>query len=481
MDGKLLDIIKDVSRKIRDTSGMIRVLTHYDADGLASGGAISRLLYNLNKEFNIMTSETLSNTILEEFFSVNANLYIILDMGSSYLDSIKDYVIKDNKDVIIIDHHKINPEINTSDDIGDRIYIVNPEFFGLDGGKVGCTSILSSLIGYYGCDEHDKYFLEIGVVGAVGDMQLPYNLIDINKYLVDLAVKNRILEIKREFIFFTLRDLPIHKAIVWNMVPYIPDFSGREDVGLNIVKKSGIKYRKKSGEFILVKELTEDERSRLLESIFEYIASKFIGDLSINDFIRDEFYLNQENDPHLRTATDFSNILSSCGRMDREDIGILLGMGARGKILDESLAIYEARKKKLVKYLKKAEENMSIIDGFLCVVDLSNEDFSSKFSGTISTILSRSLNYRKYIIVVLSRSDNLIKISSRAPSYLVDKGLDLSRIMWKLSRKLGGNGGGHNIAAGALIPSDSNQIKALLLELLKDELDNTGLNDDPGS
>jgi RecJ-like exonuclease len=45
-----------------------------------------------------------------------------------------------------------------------------------------------------------------------------------------------------------------------------------------------------------------------------------------------------------------------------------------------------------------------------------------------------------------------VKVSSRGTHALVRAGLDLSAVMQTASRAVGGDGGGHDVAAGATIP-----------------------------
>jgi single-stranded-DNA-specific exonuclease len=45
-----------------------------------------------------------------------------------------------------------------------------------------------------------------------------------------------------------------------------------------------------------------------------------------------------------------------------------------------------------------------------------------------------------------------LKVSARANRALVDRGLDLSIVMKTATAAVGGSGGGHNVAAGGLIP-----------------------------
>jgi RecJ-like exonuclease len=453
---KLVKDLKKLSIMIANATEPIAVLTHYDSDGLASGGATARYLSKLEKLFILRSSSSLSEDTLNSFFSIRAKTYLIQDMGSGDLKLIySKWKNTDSNLLIIIDHHKLLDEPPND----HRFNIINPEKYGFDGGKIGCTSVLAGLIGYYGLGERDPYFLEIGIVGASGDMQLQDGAKGINKHLLRIAEEKGIVKKEKEFVFFTLRRLPVFKALVWNLVPYIPGYSNREDIGLNILRRAGIKIRNRKGEYLTVADLSEEDKTKLLEIIIKYIASLGIENLSTESFLTDVYYLSIEDDPYLQTANEFSNVISSCGRMDREEIGIAVAAGSRGETLVQAKRLLDERRKVLAKYLDLAERNIKIYDGILGIVDLRGQDFSIKFSGTISTLFSRSLTYNdKVIVVIASDESGDIKLSCRAPKHLVEKGLDLAEIMKKISEELKGRGGGHNIAAGATLPSKSGDI-----------------------
>ena len=476
-DSKLLNDIRDLAEDIRRAEEPIIVLTHYDGDGLCAGAATLRYLYKLGKYALIRSTHTLNNIILEEFFELHAKTYIIQDMGSGDLNQIYNIWMSkgtSGSKLYVIDHHKILAgEVLSRILENESIRILNPELYGLDGGKIGCTSILTSLIGYYGLNEEDVYMLEIGLIGSTSDMQLQNEVYSINKHLLDLAVKRDVVEVRDEFIFFTNRKLPIFKAIVWNLVPYIPGFSGRDDVGLNIVRKAGIRIRRRDGSFMTVEDLNDEERERLLGIILQYVSSLGIQGIKSDDFITRTYILKLEDNPYLKTTVDFSNLVSACGRMDREAIGIVLAAGARGEVLEEALKIFEERRRILSKYLEYAESNIRVLDGLIAVIDFRGLEFNVKFSGTISTIFSRALPYLDKIIIVLAEDpiDKSIKISARAPKELVSKGFNLAIVMKKLADLLGGRGGGHNVAAGASIPIErSNEIIDHLVNIIKSRL-----------
>jgi len=61
-----------------------------------------------------------------------------------------------------------------------------------------------------------------------------------------------------------------------------------------------------------------------------------------------------------------------------------------------------------------------------------------------------------------------IKISSRATKEAVENGLNLGEIIEEICEELNGEGGGHNVAAGAKIPRDN---KEQFIEMLRDNIE----------
>ncbi|MFO7832957.1 MAG: DHHA1 domain-containing protein, partial [Halohasta sp.] len=57
------------------------------------------------------------------------------------------------------------------------------------------------------------------------------------------------------------------------------------------------------------------------------------------------------------------------------------------------------------------------------------------------------------IVAFAEKSETDIKVSARGSHQLIRKGLDLSVVMREASRAVDGDGGGHDVAAGATIPA----------------------------
>jgi len=63
----------------------------------------------------------------------------------------------------------------------------------------------------------------------------------------------------------------------------------------------------------------------------------------------------------------------------------------------------------------------------------------------------------KPIIAFADKNEEAVKVSSRGTHSLVRQGLDLSAVMGEASRAVGGDGGGHDVAAGATVPKGNEE------------------------
>jgi RecJ-like exonuclease len=61
------------------------------------------------------------------------------------------------------------------------------------------------------------------------------------------------------------------------------------------------------------------------------------------------------------------------------------------------------------------------------------------------------------IVAFAEKNDEETKVSARGTAALVGRGLDLAAVMTDASRAVGGDGGGHDIAAGGTIPAGSEE------------------------
>lgn len=107
--------IEDTAERIADAagnSGSVAILTDYDADGICSAYIMQKTLQGINPDLqvDVVCNDRRGAYGVPSFVVPNLDTqYIILDMGSNELDSIRE---KFGRNTFVIDHHLINRELD---------------------------------------------------------------------------------------------------------------------------------------------------------------------------------------------------------------------------------------------------------------------------------------------------------------------------------------------------------------------------------
>jgi single-stranded DNA-specific DHH superfamily exonuclease len=80
---------------------------------------------------------------------------------------------------------------------------------------------------------------------------------------------------------------------------------------------------------------------------------------------------------------------------------------------------------------------------------------SPTLAGSLCGVAMQYIFDQEKPTLALAALGGTIKVSSRGTDYLIAKGLDLAVALREAAGAVGGNGGGHNIAAGATLPEGS--------------------------
>ncbi|HIQ32339.1 MAG TPA: DHH family phosphoesterase [Methanothermococcus okinawensis] len=397
--------VEEIKEKIKDHQGLIRVITHYDADGLASGAILIKMLYRLNKNFHLSIVEHLNEKVINRIYrEYNNPLYIFCDMGSAYIDVIAERDMK----AVILDHHP--PKLRYTK--VEEVHQLNPHIFNLNGAR----EISASGVCYLVAREYGFYDLSIfAIVGAIGDVQHePF--LGMNKFIVKEAREHGYLKEVVKDIIYNAYDLPIWQSIMYSTRPYIKELSDEESV-INFLKELGIDPNKTY--------LEGEERDKLVSALKKYVdESQILVDrYIIKHKIEDAFYL--------------SEILNACGKRGMGSVGI-------GVALEDEECI-KIGKEMYIKYKRDIIEQLKSIE----LHRLNNIEYFFGKKGTIGHMAS--LLVRDKPVIGIYEEEGYYKISSRGNRLLVERGLDLSKAM-SVASQFGGSGGGHNIAAGARIP-----------------------------
>ncbi|MEM2843558.1 MAG: DHH family phosphoesterase [Candidatus Bathyarchaeia archaeon] len=466
---EFLEKTKDVSSFIKEEASKnskFTIVTHFDADGLASGGIICKALIRLNAFFHLRVVEQLSEETLIKILKIKSDVAIFSEIGSGYLNLIKN--IFKGKKVVVIDHHQI--ESNVEIDFPH----LNPHDYGFDGGKdisgAGVTYFVAKAL-----DEKNLDLSPLAIVGALGDAQdkNPQRALKgLNEEVIKEAEKAGLLKSEVDLIIHGRETKPIHKALAYSANPFLPGLTGEEDKCVALLSSIGIPL-KRDNEWVKISDLSIEEKQKLLTKIIEYLSSRgFPGSIALNLIGVNYKILTESGESPLTDAREYAFMLNACGRMGKAGLGIALCLGDRENALNKIQQLILEYKQLLAKHINWLIQFPDKIQEFESFYAIRGEEFiNEKMTGAISTMLAFSsmLKPDKAVLVLALSGKENIKISARAGLKFAEKKVNLGAALKSCAEKFSGLGGGHEAAAGAYIPKNNIEdfLKALNEEISK--------------
>lgn len=456
---------KNISEIIIDEvkkGNKILILSHLDADGLASGSILFECLRRAGANVTLRIFPELDTEAIRRVKDSRYDFFIFADLGSSLIEE----MAREFGDrFVLIDHHIID------DSFKEERNILNAWNIGYDGGKEACTSTLAYFVAKT-IDHRNLDLSVLSIVGSVADRQdcgEKHSLISLNRKALDDSLRAGYISIIEDLILPGRETRPVHESLALMSYPYIPGFSGNRDSVYSALVNAGLQL-KVSGHWKTVSELTKEEKSVLIEVILSQTQKE--NNFSLNELIGEVYTLEFEDRlSPLRDAREFATLLNACGRMDRQDLGIAVCLGERGEQLKEAiLTLYEYRNQlnKIVQSILFDESKLIRTEQF--VVIRGHELVNDKLLAPVASIISSSPGFRDKIIIAIARSGSTnIKISLRLGKKSPSRP-NLGIIASEVARTCNGTGGGHSMAAGAKIPIEKeNSFLGLFLERIENE------------
>ena len=427
----LLDeLVEDFASSLYDSlSGPVRVISHLDADGLSSAGIMMRLLSWLEVPFHITIERYLSPDLVKRLSNEEYELFIFMDMGSGELDLLKGL----DKRVFIVDHHNIAGE-------AENVVLLNPFKAGINGDSEVSGAGTAFLL-YYEITGDIKPIVQ-AITGALGDMQDREEFVGVNSELLNKAVDEGLIEIRKDIRLFGGPDYPLVSALERTTDPYLEGVSDNSAGALKLVESLGIPV--KVGErWTALSDLTEDQKRDLLNELVKRAggleeAKSLVGPVYI--------YKEEPQDSPLRELRSFSTMLNACGRMGKGYLGALLSAGYRGEVLDEAMQVLKEYRRELSDAIRRVKEGLRR-EGSVVFID--EGEVRDTMIGTVTSILSREVD-ADLVVGYARTEEGMLKVSARVTRR--GKPVDLSELLRRASEVVGGIGGGHKEAAGAQIP-----------------------------
>jgi RecJ-like exonuclease len=480
------------------TADEVLLASHIDADGLTSAAVASTALERAGIPHEVHFFDQLGADAIARVAGTAFDTVLFTDFGSGQLAEIAPHEAAGEFTPVVVDHHQ-------PADV-DAAFHLNPLLEGLDGAAelsgAGAAYVLARALedaaGERGQPDVDNRDLAaLAVVGAVGDMQASDGkLVGANREIVAEGVEAGALVEGTDLAIYGTQTRPLPKLLEFAGDVPIPGVTGDRDGALRFLdgldvplkvesgvpasEASGVpgneasrgsperrsaggssRAQRREGDWRRWVDLTDDEKQTVASALVQRAVTRGVPAEKVDRLVGTSYRLAAE-DPgtELRDASEFSTLLNATARYDRADVGLAVCLGDRGPALERARRLLAEHRRNLSQGVDLVEQ-----EGVECGEHLQWFHAGDRIRETIVGIVAGmaigadGVSRQRPILAFAEKTDeeSEVKVSARAPSGLVGNGLDLSAVMTEAAAAVGGEGGGHDVAAGATIPAGAEE------------------------
>jgi RecJ-like exonuclease len=408
----------------------IRIISHYDTDGITSAAIIAKTLKRINKRFSIKIVKALDKEILnKELQRQEREIIFFTDLASGSLKYFKNL----KQPIFILDHHEINKKELKEINKQDKIKIINPHLFEEEEVcAAGLCYLFSKEI-----SNQNKDLANLAIIGMIGDRH-ESNISKINRKII---ADTKELVIKKGLLLYP-STRPLKRVLEYSTSLYIPGVTGSSLGVADFLRENNIPAEKS------LYELDEKEMSRLITSIMIKTANQGKQKEIIGNLYLLKFFNTKED------VRELSVIINACSRLGHSDIALAFCM-ENEKIKSIAQEIYTKYKQQIVSALRTIEK-LEKIKGRGFIILNAKDEIKDTIIGTVTSILSSSLDYEEGTILIgMAYNKDKIKVSARISGR---EGRNLKEVLErtitafkKENKETNPEVGGHHFAAGCLI------------------------------
>lgn len=443
----ILEECEPAAEKLKNYDGKIRLIGQYDADGICATAIACKLLDRLGKDYEYEILKQLYREDVERIAEEDEGLIFFVDIGSGKSELVQELIVEQaEKDVVVSDHHEpqIEGEPKTEEDkvIADFIHL-NPHFLGHDGGEAisaaGMTYLLAESV-----DKENIDLVQYALIGATGDVQKQDGeFLGLNKDLLERAEQNNIIQKRQGLDLYGRTTKPLHKSLMYTSDPYLEGVSNDESGAIQLVKQSGLDIRE-NGEFRTLEDLSEKEEKQLIQEMIK-------RGYDVQELLHNVYVLENGHG-----IDEYSTIINACGRLGEAKKGVKILTEGDQELAEKISRKYGRKISSALGFVEDNKQNEEVVyENGVGVID-GKDQIGEDFIGTVTTItMSNGFFEDAPVIVGVAEAEkDKIKASSRARKEFVEEGLNLGEIIEEICEELDGEGGGHNVAAGAKFPKE---------------------------
>ncbi|MFB6129531.1 MAG: DHH family phosphoesterase [Salinigranum sp.] len=431
----------------------VLLASHIDADGLTSAAVAASALERAEIPFETVFSKQLDGGEIARIAATDHEVVLFTDFGSGQLDVVAAHEEAGDFVPVIADHHQPADAETT--------YHLNPLLFGIDGASelsgAGASYVLARALEPGGGDNRD--LAALAVVGAVGDMQDGEGgLRGANEGIVEEGVAAGVVEAGTDLLLYGRQTRPLPKLLEYASEARIPGISN--DAAGTIEFLSGLDLDlKEGGEWRRWVDLDAGERQALVSALFRRAIASGVPARRIDDLVGTTYTLTaEEPGTELRDVSEFSTLLNATARYERADVGLAVCLGDRAEALERARTLLRNHRRNLSEGLQLVKNEGVTVEEHVQWFD-AGTNIRETIVGIVAGMAVGSAGVRHDVPIVAfaEKSADEVKVSARGSHVLTRRGLDLSTAMREAARAVGGDGGGHDVAAGATIPAGTRE------------------------
>ena len=444
----------------------VLLASHIDADGLTSAAIAATGLERAGIDHDVVFKKQLDADEIASIAARDFDTVLFTDFGSGQLDIISEHEAAGDFQPVIADHHQPADE--------ETQFHLNPLLEGLDGAAelsgAGASYLLARAL-EDGTDNRD--LAALAVVGAVGDMQaVDGELTGANRDIVEEGIEAGALEEGTDLAFYGKQTRPLPKLLEYASEVRIPGISNDQAGAVSFLDELAVDLRE-DGEWRRWVDLNDDEQQTVASALVQHALTRGVPADKVDQLVGTTYTLVDEPaGTELRDASEFSTLLNATARYERADVGLGVCLGDRTGALERARTLLQNHRRNLSDGLEQVKSK-----GVERADHVQYFDAGDEIRETIVGIVAGmalgvdGVDPDRPILAFAEKNDEETKVSSRGTARLVGQGLDLSVVMRDASQSVGGDGGGHDIAAGATIPTgEKEQFVAAADDIVADQL-----------
>ena len=415
----------------------VRIISHNDVDGVSSGTIMLTAVRRLGGTAHVSFKGHVYADELLDLLSQRPEFLVLCDMGSNHVSQLE----KSGIPYLIADHHPF-PVAKAGQD--ERL--VNPFAFGVDGTREisgsGVAYLIARAMGHRNVD-----LARLALCGSFGDMQ---RVVGFNEAIASEAESRGLVREVDEIRLIGRRDRPAEYSITYTTNPFIKGLSGDPLSTRSFLEHVGVTDPQQR-----ISDLEPDKAKMLLSELRQRMVAQGASTFEIDKLYGQTFELV---DFPVSTLDDLVDYVDCSASLERYSLAVSVLWGKKDA-LDEAEGLRLGHKQRIFEGTSRfSSAKHGVNADFLFLEGLLD------LSGTLCGIYANAgFAEDRRPVFGLSQNGDWVKISARVDPQMVTRGLHLGRALEKVCGRLGGSGGGHDVAAGGRIPTEAVEelVKAL--------------------